>query len=634
LTSIILGSFTCGSLDEGTRREWLVTDGRGGYAMGTVAGLRTRRYHALLVVSGPTLAARRAGLASLDPVLELPSGTRLRLATHEWSPGVVSPSGHLHLARFELTDGVPRWRWRVGGVVLEREVAMLPGSSTVGIVHRLLAGGPVRLRLEALCTWRDAHGERYGDGPLRTEPTADGVLVEGAYRLAGPGWQPTGAWYRSAYLREEAARGLTATEDLWYSGDFVADLLPGESVGVTASALPAGAPPPAVKIVEAARERARGLTTTATDETDALLRLAADAFVVSRPGSGPGSGPDVVAGYPWFGAWSRDTMIAFEGLFLATGRAPEGRELLRRYAASLRDGLLANTADTGQLEYNTVDATLWFVHAVGAYVRATGDVDLGVELLPALESVREAHERGTRYAIRVDPADSLLSAGVPGYALTWMDARVAGVAVTPRMGKPVEVNALWINALGTLAELREPAGSDPTPVQARMAAATEAFRRRYPLPSGGLADVLDPLAGQLRPNQVLAHALPYGPLRGQPVPDALDVLVTPLGLRTLAPDAPGYRGRHRGNPAERDAAYHEGTVWPWLVGPYADARRAAGQPLDGLLDGLTAHLYEYGLGSVSETADGDPPHGATGCPFQAWSVAEVLRVRRLTADGG
>ncbi len=444
MTSIILGSFTCGSLDGGTSREWLVTDGRGGYAMGTVAGLRTRRYHALLVVSGPTPAARRAGLASLDPVLELPSGARVRLATHEWAPGVVSPSGHLHLARFELTDGVPRWRWRVGGFVLEREVAMLPGSSTVGVVHRLLAGGPVRLRLEALCTWRDAHGERYGDGPLRVEPTADGVLIEGAYRLA------------------------------------------------------------------------------------------ADAFVVS----GPGSGPDVVAGYPWFGAWSRDTMIAFEGLFLATGRAAEGRQLLRRYAASLRDGLLANNDerlagpaqvpahdDTGRLEYNTVDATLWFVHAVGAYVRATGDVDLGVELLPALESVREAHERGTRYAITVDPADALLSAGVPGYALTWMDARIDGVAVTPRIGKPVEVNALWINALGTLAELRERAGTDPAPVRARLATATEAFRRRYPLPSGGLAD---------------------------------------------------------------------------------------------------------GLGSVSETADGDPPHGATGCPFQAWSVAEVLRVRRLT----
>jgi predicted glycogen debranching enzyme len=219
-----------------------------------------------------------------------------------------------------------------------------------------------------------------------------------------------------------------------------------------------------------------------------------------------------------------------------------------------------------------------------------------------------------------------------------MDARVDGVPVTPRTGKPVEVNALWINALGTLADLRERAGTDPAPVRARLATATAAFRRRYLGPSGWLADVVD-VAGRPgtadwspRPNQLLAYTLPYGPLHGQPVPDAVDQLVTPLGLRTLAAGAPGYQGRHRGGPAHRDAAYHQGTVWPWLVGPYADARRAAGraagQPVDGLFDGLTAHLYEHGLGSVSETADGDPPHGATGCPFQAWSVAEVLRARR------
>ena len=619
--SIILGSRTCGSLDEGTSREWLVTDGLGGYAMGTVAGLRTRRYHALLVVAGATPATRRVALASLDPVLELPSGARVRLATHEWSPGVASPAGHVHLARFDLTDGVPRWRWRVDGIVLERELAMLPGSSTLGVVHRLLAGGPVRLRLEALCTWRDAHGERYGDGPLSSEPTPDGAVIENAYRLAGPGWQPTGAWYRGVYLREEAARGLNATEDLWYAGQFVADLSPGESVDVTASTTLAGELPPAPAIIAAARSRAAELTRGASDETDALLRLAADQFVVA--------GPDVVAGYPWFGTWSRDTMISFEGLFLATGRAAQGRELLRRYAASLRDGLLANTADTGQTEYNTVDATLWFVHAIDRYRQATGDLDLALELLPALECVREAHERGTAFGIRVDSTDSLLSQGSPGYALTWMDARIDGVAVTPRIGKPVEVNALWINALSILAELRERAGTDPAPILARLAEATASFRTRYPTPDGWLADLLDPLDAPLRPNQLLAYGLPYGPLRGLPVPVATDALLTPLGLRTLAVDAPGYRGRHHGTSAQRDAAYHQGTAWPWLIGPYADARAAAGQPLDGLLDGLTAHLLEYGLGSVSETADGDPPHLATGCPFQAWSVAELLRVRRL-----
>ncbi|OLB76421.1 MAG: amylo-alpha-1,6-glucosidase [Actinobacteria bacterium 13_2_20CM_2_71_6] len=645
MSSIILGPQTCGSLVEGASREWLVPDGRGGYAMGTVAGLRTRRYHALLVVAGDRPAIRQVALASLDPVLELPSGAQVRLATHEWVSGAVSPAGHVHLERFDLTDGLPRWRWRVGGVVLERELAMVPGRSALGVVHRLLSGGPVRLRLDALCTWRDAHGERYGDGPLPTEPTTDGVEIAGAYRLAGPGWRPGGGWYRDAFLREEAARGLPATEDLWYAGQFLAELLPGETMEVTAWATgPAGAtgpaasssaatgaaaagpattsprPPRAGTIVEAARSRAKELTRDAVDEADAHLRLAADAFVVD--------GPDVVAGYPWFGAWSRDTMISFEGLFLATGRAAQGRELLRRYAATLHDGLLANTADTGQVEYNTVDATLWFVHAVDAYTKATGDVDLGVELLPALETIRDAHERGTSYGIHVDSSDSLLTQGSPGYALTWMDARINGTPVTPRMGKPVEVNALWINALSVLAELRGRAGQDPTPVAAQVARATAAFRSRYPAPTGALYDVVDPADPAVRPNQLFAYRLPHGPLRGRPVPTAIDSLVTPLGLRTLAPDAPAYQGRHHGTAAQRDEAYHQGTVWPWLIGAYAEARQAAGQSTDGLLTGLTAHLHEYGLGSISETVDGDPPHAATGCPFQAWSVAEVLRVRR------
>jgi predicted glycogen debranching enzyme len=623
VSSIIFGPQTCASLAEGSTREWLVADGRGGYAMGTVTGLRTRRYHALLVVAGSRPAVRHVGLVALDPVVELPSGAQVALATHEWASGAVSPAGHLHLERFDLTHGLPRWRWRLGDAVIERELAMVPGRSALGVVHRLLAGGPVRLRLSALCTWRDAHGERYGDGPLPTTATADGVLVDDAYRLAGPGWQPGGAWHRDAYLREEAARGLTATEDLWYAGQFVAELSAGEAMEVTAWApVDADRPPPARRIVAAARARAQDLTRGTNDVEEGWLRLAADAFIVT--------GPDVVAGYPWFGTWSRDTMISFEGLFLSTGRAAEGRRLLCRYAETLRDGLLANTADTGQLEYNTVDGTLWFAHAIGAYVRATGDTDLGAELLPALSGIVAAHEHGTRYGIRVDPTDSLLTQGSPGYALTWMDARVAGIPVTSRMGKPVEVNALWINALSVLGELRSRAGVDPEPVRALAARATASFRRRFPAPDGGLYDVVDPNDPTTRPNQLMAYRLPHGPLRGRPVPALLDGLLTPIGLRTLAPDAPGYQGRHRGDPAGRDRAYHQGTVWPWLLGAYVDARHAAGQPVRGLMTGLSAHLREYGLGSVSETADGDPPHAAAGCPFQAWSVAEALRTRAFT----
>ncbi|GAA5183181.1 amylo-alpha-1,6-glucosidase [Rugosimonospora acidiphila] len=633
-TGIVLGTQVCGRLDEGAGREWLLADGLGGYAMGTVAGLRTRRYHGLLVVAGDTPGSRHVGLAALDPVVELPSGARVRLGTHEWSDGAVSPAGHIHLERFDLDHGLPRWRWRVGQVVIERELAMAHGLGRLGVVHRLLAGGPIRLHLEALCTWRDAHGSREADGgPLPARHFADGVEIAGAYRLRGPDWQPGGEWYRGAYLREEAARGLPAQEDLWYAGQFVAPLTVGQAAELTAEVTtgPAAegsdaAPRRATAIVAGARERAARLVSGAADAVDARLRLAADAFIIA--------GPDVVAGYPWFGAWSRDTMISYRGLFLATGRFEEGRALLRRYAGTLRDGLLANTADTGRPEYNTVDGTLWFVHALDEHVRRVGDTDLAAELIPALEQIREAHLAGTGLGIRVDPGDGLLGQGRSGYALTWMDARVDGLGVTPRIGKPVEVNALWINALRAMAALRDRVGADQSVtgrIRAQADEAESSFLARFPAPAGWLYDVVDGPAGDdpsLRPNQLIAYALRHAPLRGRRPPAAVDSdLLTPLGLRSLAPRAGDYRGAHRGGPAERDRAYHQGTVWPWLLGPYADARRAAGLPVDGLLDGLIAHLGDYGLGSVSETADGDAPHGATGCPFQAWSVAELLRLR-------
>ncbi len=622
---LVLGPQTAAHLGEGAAREWLTPDGTGGYAMGTVSGLRTRRYHGLLVAAGRTPATRHLGLAALDPVVTLPSGKVIRLGVHEWSDGTIAPEGHRLLASFALIDGVPRWRWRIGDVVIEREVAAVAGRPAVAVLHRLIAGGPVTLTLEALCTWRDAHARRTADGPPpRVTTTADGCEVEGAFRLSGPGFAAAGEWFRGVRYREEAARGLPETEDLWYAGSFTAALRrPGESAGVSAWAHDGTVPPPPPDpVVTAARARNRAVAAAAAPagDTGAALALAADAFVVRTA-----TGPDVVAGYPWFGAWSRDTMISYEGLFLATGRATEGRELLRSYAGTLSEGMLANTADTGGVEYNTADGTLWFLHAVGRHVAVTGDQDLAAELLPALRDVIAHHLAGTRYGIRVDPADGLLRQGAPGAALTWMDARVAGVPVTARAGKPVEVNALWINGLATVASLGDETAG------AALAVARHGFARRFPAPSGLLHDVVDAPGGDdptLRPNQLLAWSLPYSPLR--PDRSALErigaALLTPLGLRSLAPDQPGYHGRHRGGPAERDTAYHTGTVWPWLTGPYVTAWRRLGVDVPVEID---AHLAEHGLGSVSETADGDPPHEATGCPFQAWSVAENLRVLRM-----
>jgi predicted glycogen debranching enzyme len=631
---LAFGSQVCGRVDEGSAREWLVPDGLGGYAMGTAGGLRTRRYHGLLVVAGDTPATRRMGLASLDPVVTLASGRSVRLGTHEWADGTITPRGHELLAGFELVDGLPRWRWRIGDVVLERELATAHGRPCVAVVHRLLTGGPVTLALEALVTWRDAHGERTAAGPPPAVETAEGgCVVEGAYRLRGPGFRPGGAWWRGVHHREEAVRGLEPREDLWYGGSFHTELRqPGAVAEVTAWA---GAlddpPPPAAEVVAAARRRNRAVVAAASpaDDAQATLALAADAFVVRTR-----TGPDVVAGYPWFGAWSRDTMLSYEGLFLATGRATEGRDLLTGYAATLSEGMLANTADTGSVEYNTADGTLWFLHAAGRHVAATGDFDLAAELLPALCDIVAHHLRGTRYGIVADPADGLLRQGAAGQALTWMDARVGGVPVTPRTGKPVEINALWVNGLATVIKLAWQARAGAGAAVRAHPAALAGFARRFPSPAGWLYDVVDGPSGDdaaLRPNQLLAWSLPYAPLRPEPATlQAIGArLMTPLGLRTLAPDAPGYRGTHRGPPAERDSAYHTGTVWPWLIGPFVSAWRRLGVTAEQTLSDADAHLGEYGLGSVSEAAEGDAPHAATGCPFQAWSVAEALRARRL-----
>ena len=377
--------------------------------------------------------------------------------------------------------------------------------------------------------------------------------------------------------REEAARGLNDREDLWAAGTFAAELEPGACHEVTAAAAPFGGQLPAAAEIVAAARAPRGSARRGrrATSTDAQLVLAADQFAITTGGR-----PTAVAGYPWFGEWSRDLMTSYEGLYLSTGRADEGREVLRTSAATVSEGMLANTADTGSLEYNTVDGTLWFVHAVGRHVSVTGDADLGHELAPVLETIVQHHLDGTRYGIGVDPADGLLRQGADGWALTWMDARVDGVPITQRAGKPVEVNALWLRAL----DVAEASGGAALREQA-----AASFAARFVRPDGsGLLDVVDGPGGDdasVRPNQLLAVSLPGAPLTARrPGPrssSAATTLLTPLGLRSLSPADPRYQPHHRGSPAERDAAYHQGTVWPWLLGPYVDAARARRRPRRG-----------------------------------------------------
>jgi predicted glycogen debranching enzyme len=629
---IAFGRGVCGSLDEATRREWLVTDGLGGYAMGTVAGLRTRRYHGLLMTAtAPAGAARMLGLAALDAVVVI-GERRIRLATHEWSDGTIDPRGFEQLASFDLDDGIPRWRLDLGAVQIDVEVAMTHQQPAVAIVYRIL-GGDARLEVTPLCTWRDQHGDRFAGADPDVVADADGFVFESAFRVEGPGFEPGGGWYRGEYHREEAARGLGATEDLWAAGTFTAELSAGEVLGVTAVAGPALPIPDAVTIVADARARAAALEqrADARDDVDRILAVAADRFIVQTP-----TGPTAVAGYPWFGEWSRDLFTSYEGLFLCTGRSDEGRAVLLRAAGTVSEGMLANTADVGTLEYNTIDATLWFLHALHRHIVHTADLDLAAQLAETVEEILAAHRDGTRFGIAVDDATGLLGGGAEGWALTWMDARIDGQPVTPRAGFPVEIQALWISALGGAVDLLGRVGRPTGEWDELRSRAIASFERLFSTGRAGLADVVGEsgtVDAACRPNQLLAAALPYGPVSDpdeiRRIVDACSDLVTSIGLRSLSPQDPAYRGRHQGAPAARDAAYHQGTVWPWLIGPYTDAARRAGTGGSGLLDGLVLHLAEFGLGSVSETADGDAPHQATGCPFQAWSVAALIRSRYL-----
>ncbi|MEV0898641.1 amylo-alpha-1,6-glucosidase [Actinoplanes sp. NPDC049802] len=642
------GPQVCGSpsAEAGGGREWLVTDGLGGYATGTVSGLRTRRRHALLVTAG------HVALASLDLTVTLPSGTKIPLYAHEWASGVTDPAGHTHLETFTLADGLPRWRWRIGDVVVERELAMRHGHPSLAVVHRVVsAPGPVGLAVAAMCTWRTEGTARRATGPALTmEPAADGVIIDGAYRLHGPGWQPAGFWHVDVHTREDGA-----DDDLWHAGTFFRQAGPGHTVEISAWAGPLGeTPPPPSVVVAAERERAHRLITLSKAEGYAeTLVLAADRFVIRAA-----DGPDVVAGYPGQGRWAGDAMTAYEGLFLDTGRVEEGRELLvARTRAAAREP--SRPAVPWQ-RHDPLDAPLWLVHAVDRHVSRTGDGALAAELAVPLGRLLRHHLAGPG-PLAVDPADGLLRLTAPpgdhsdhsdhsdhgdhgdhgecvGFGPPASPNPTHGI---PRVGKPVELNALWVNALAAMCELLGEAGRDDTEPRARLHLARDSFRTRFPAPEGWLYDVVEgpaatyPLGAgahhddpSLRPHQLLAWSLPHAPMRGRPG-DAIravgEALLTPLGLRTLAPGEYGYQSRP---PAEPDPAYHQGAVWTWLIGPYADACAATGLPVDGLLTGLEAHLAEAGVGSLGETAEGDSPHRATGCPFSARSVAEVLRVKQ------
>ena len=628
--------------------EWLVTNGIGGYASSTAAGVNTRRYHGLLTAATRPPAGRRVLLASM--VEELCIGDEvIGLSTAEYEDGTLAPQGWKFISGVRLVGTRPVVSFTIGDYVVEKTVWMEPGLNQTWVQYTLASGpGGVELRLLPLITNRDFHAETRsreagvwdaaisGNSIILTLAGLPDLFVD----LDGPAEiDRFDDWFWNVAHRRERERGFEFVEDLMAPCVVRASVQPGSSFAVTAY-LGRRQDRSAAESLSAFDARAQRLLERSPELADIStqrLVLAADQFLVSRGSREVGT---VIAGYHWFGDWGRDTMIALPGLALATGRAESMRGILVEYASYVSQGMLPNRFpdDAGQPEYNTVDATLWWFEAVAAYLRATGDDSILRELLTAMVRVVDWHLRGSRYGIRVDPEDGLLFAGEPGSQLTWMDAKAGNWVVTPRIGKPVEVNALWYSALRSLERWLGLAGFDSSRTREMANRVSVSFRSRFWNEElGYLHDVVDGPDGDdssLRPNQLFAlsisHPLLHGKLARSVVAAVREELLTPFGLRTLSPSDPKYIGSYAGGPVERDGAYHQGTVWPWLIGAYVDAHlHAFGTPdeLDTLLDMLLAHLNEAGLGSIAEIFEGDAPHPPDGCVAQAWSVAEVLRSR-------
>ena len=649
------------------RREWLVTNGLGGYAAGTVAGVVTRRYHGLLVASLPAPLGRVVMVNHLLERVRIRGGDPQWLGDEDEVAGPNATDRYAHLVEFRLELGLPVWLYEFGDVRIEKRVVMPHGQNTVHVTYRLVAGeGPVRLTIRPSVHFRGYEEPVDASSGLRYSvmANADAYEIHASDRFPPLRLRLHGA--RSSLVLDartksgvpyplEAARGYEAEGSLWSFGYFRADLVTDQGVTLVASTEAWDAihalDPPAAEAAE--RDRRSSLLAIAGYPTDSFLAelvLAADQFIITPGGrleeaararAAGESVRTVIAGYHWFTDWGRDTMISLEGLTLSTRRYREAGSILRTFAHYVRDGLIPNMFPDGAREglYHTADATLWFFHAMDRYVRATGDSDTLRRLLPVFTDIVRKHVEGTRFGIGVDPADGLLRQGAEGYQLTWMDAKVGDWVVTPRRGKAVEINALWYNALRLLHNWLEAAGlgDGDLDLAARARRVQDAFNERFWCRRlGHLYDVVDGEAGDdpaCRPNQIFAISLDHPVLAREHWEGVITVvrdrLLTPVGLRSLAAGHPDYKPRYYGDLRSRDAAYHQGTVWGWLIGPFVDAwLKVYPDDVEGArrsLAGFEQHVSEACVGSISEIFDAEAPFVPRGCVAQAWSVAEVLR---------
>ena len=729
--AVDLGAEVCGSLEAAARREWLVSNGLGGFACGTVAGVLTRRYHGLLIAAPTESVVATSDPAqekSLQPSVQLSSRTLMvakfdeifhydgrayELGANRWKSGdpvpAVAPEGFRYIERFCLQGTMPVWTFACADALVEKRVWMQDGANTTYVRYDLArsSAGPAEIEVKALVNYRDFHsttqaanfehngGMEIGVVPhgLRVVARADAMPF---YLLSDAAAEPRHEWYLNFGLAEERLRGLDDREDHLLAGIFRAQLAPGKPLTFVLTTDPAAsldgqaalaahvvleeqlveywvaAQPqasldaplwirqlvlaaaqfpirsPSVHAVQPPKSPQPASAATVPDngekvQTRQARSAGTSANLHGAVNAGEAAARAVIAGYPWFGAWGRDTMIALPGLALETGRRKLARAILRNAARFVDGGMLPNLfPEAGQpAQYNSVDATLWYCDALRQYYDATSDRALIEELFGVLADIVDHYARGTRYSIHFDEADGLLFAGEPGVQLTWMDAKVGSEVITPRIGKPVEVNALWYNALRTMARFAF-ALDKPTWDYNRMAERAQAgFARFWNVQKNCCFDVLDAPGGQdgpggndaaLRPNQIFAVSLAESPLsadqRAAVVEICMRRLLTPYGLRTLDPADPQYHGHYRGAPAERDAAYHQGTVWPWLLGPFVLAHlRVHRDPQVALtfIEPMAHHILAQGLGTVNEICEGDPPFAPCGAISQAWSVAEVLR---------
>ncbi len=571
------------------------------------------------------------------------------LSANEFAGGTITGQGFLHLESFAVTDGIPTWRYAVADALLEQSLFMAPGTNTSYLRLELKrASAPLHVTLKPLITYRDYHSQNRGTQDFKLDSDAAECRVQ-AYAGARPyrlsisqgRFAAAAQWYWNFWHRMEAQRGLDALEDLLTPGTFAADLTPGVPVFLVATA--ENQPPaPGAAVLARLQSRARQLIAplpkTAPRWIHSLAQ-ASDQFIVKR-GTG-GADCSVIAGYPWFTDWGRDTMISLPGLATSLGRYEVAAGILRTYAGFVDAGMLPNCfPDAGEApQYNTADATLWMFQALDDYLLAKPDPDLVRELFPVLMRVVQAHADGTRFGIGVDPADGLLRAGETGTQLTWMDAKHGEQVFTPRIGKPVEINALWLNALDVAVRLAATVGNvaEKNFCQSLLARATQSFGRFWNEQRGCLYDVIDvdggaSVDGRVRPNQILAVSLPFCTLSAVQMRAVVDIcareLLTSHGLRSLSPQEPGYLGRYTGDAGQRDAAYHMGTVWAWLMGPFSRAHyRVHGDArlAQSFLSPMAQQSQAACLGTLGEIFDGDAPHTARGCFAQAWSVAEILR---------